>query len=133
MKTRHVLTLSALLPVLAACAAKGGRQRRRQPDGRRARHRSPGRHRTGRRNAGTGTGADRHRRTGTAGRRTGTGRHAAAGPGPGRRHRLQVIPNGQPFQPAAGKIEVTEIFGYVCPACAAFQPGRRVGRQQPAT
>ncbi|MGO4611182.1 hypothetical protein AB4142_33110, partial [Variovorax sp. 2RAF20] len=34
----------------------------------------------------------------------------------------QLIPNGQPFQPAAGKVEVVEIFGYVCPACAAFQP-----------
>jgi thiol:disulfide interchange protein DsbA len=44
----------------------------------------------------------------------------------------QVIPNGQPFQPAAGKIEVTEIFGYVCPACAFAVP-RVVGPwKQPA-
>ncbi|MCD9088181.1 thiol:disulfide interchange protein DsbA/DsbL [Stenotrophomonas sp. SY1] len=33
-----------------------------------------------------------------------------------------VIEGGQPFQPATGKIEVAEIFGYVCPACARFQP-----------
>ncbi len=33
-----------------------------------------------------------------------------------------VIEGGQPFQPATGKIEVVEIFGYVCPACARFQP-----------
>ncbi len=33
-----------------------------------------------------------------------------------------AIEGGQPFQPATGKIEVTEIFGYVCPACARFQP-----------
>jgi thiol:disulfide interchange protein DsbA len=32
------------------------------------------------------------------------------------------IKNGQPFAPRDGKIEVVEIFGYVCPACAAFQP-----------
>lgn len=32
------------------------------------------------------------------------------------------IEGGQPFQPAAGKIEVAEVFGYVCPACFRFQP-----------
>jgi len=32
------------------------------------------------------------------------------------------IPNGQPFAPRNGKIEVVEVFGYVCPACANFQP-----------
>jgi protein dithiol oxidoreductase (disulfide-forming) len=32
------------------------------------------------------------------------------------------IPGGQPFQPTNGKIEVAEVFGYVCPACARFQP-----------
>ncbi|WP_305804224.1 thiol:disulfide interchange protein DsbA/DsbL [Stenotrophomonas sp. YIM B06876] len=32
-----------------------------------------------------------------------------------------VIEGGQPIQPATGKIEVAEIFGYVCPACARFQ------------
>lgn len=34
----------------------------------------------------------------------------------------EVIQNGQPFAPLAGKIEVVEVFNYVCPACAAFQP-----------
>ncbi|HHW4681274.1 MAG TPA: thiol:disulfide interchange protein DsbA/DsbL [Xylella taiwanensis] len=33
-----------------------------------------------------------------------------------------VIQGGQPFQPVAGKIEVVEVFGYVCPACFHFQP-----------
>lgn len=33
-----------------------------------------------------------------------------------------VVPNGQPFAPLDGKIEVVEVFNYVCPACAAFQP-----------
>src|SRR5690606_39273697 len=32
------------------------------------------------------------------------------------------IPNGQPFAPRDGKVEVVEVFGYVCPACANFQP-----------
>ena len=32
------------------------------------------------------------------------------------------IGNGQPFAPLEGKVEVVEIFGYVCPACANFQP-----------
>lgn len=34
----------------------------------------------------------------------------------------EVIPGGQPYQPLNGKIEVVEVFGYVCPACARFQP-----------
>lgn len=33
-----------------------------------------------------------------------------------------VIEGGQPIQPATGKIEVAEVFSYVCPACARFQP-----------
>lgn len=32
------------------------------------------------------------------------------------------IPGGQPFSPRDGRIEVVEIFGYVCPACARFEP-----------
>ncbi len=32
------------------------------------------------------------------------------------------IPNGQPFDTTDGRIEVAEIFGYVCPYCAAVQP-----------
>ena len=32
------------------------------------------------------------------------------------------IPNGQPIETDAARIEVAEIFGYVCPFCAAVQP-----------
>ena len=32
------------------------------------------------------------------------------------------IPGGQAFAPAAGKVEVAEVFGYTCPHCAQFQP-----------
>jgi protein dithiol oxidoreductase (disulfide-forming) len=33
-----------------------------------------------------------------------------------------VIENGQPFEPLDGKVEVVEAFGYTCPHCANFQP-----------
>lgn len=32
------------------------------------------------------------------------------------------IPNGQPFDTTDGRIELVEVFGYVCPYCAAVQP-----------
>lgn len=32
------------------------------------------------------------------------------------------IPGGQPFEPAGGRIEVVEVFGYTCPHCATFEP-----------
>lgn len=32
------------------------------------------------------------------------------------------IPGGTPFEPAAGKVEVVEVFGYTCPHCASFEP-----------
>jgi len=34
----------------------------------------------------------------------------------------EEIKGGQPFDPLNGKIEVVEVFGYVCPACFRFQP-----------
>jgi len=33
----------------------------------------------------------------------------------------EVIENGQPFQAVEGKVEVAEVFGYLCPACARSQ------------
>lgn len=33
-----------------------------------------------------------------------------------------LIQNGKPFEPLAGKVEVVEVFNFVCPACAGFQP-----------
>ncbi len=32
------------------------------------------------------------------------------------------IQGGQPFQPRNGKIEVVEVFNFICPACARFEP-----------
>jgi protein dithiol oxidoreductase (disulfide-forming) len=34
----------------------------------------------------------------------------------------EEIPNGKPFEPLSNKIEVVEVFNFVCPACAGFQP-----------
>lgn len=47
---------------------------------------------------------------------------AKSGPGPVSGTDYEEIKDGQPWQPLNGKIEVVEVFGYVCPACAAFNP-----------
>jgi thiol:disulfide interchange protein DsbA len=41
-----------------------------------------------------------------------------------------AIPNGQPFDPANGQVEVVEVFGYVCPACNMLQPLMRAWKAQ---
>jgi thiol:disulfide interchange protein DsbA len=33
-----------------------------------------------------------------------------------------VIQGGQPYAPLNGKIEVVEVFNFICPACARFEP-----------
>ena len=40
------------------------------------------------------------------------------------------IPNGQPFETTDGRIEVVEVFGYVCPFCAAVQPTVRAMKEK---
>lgn len=45
------------------------------------------------------------------------------GPAPVEGTDYSVIADGQPFEPADGKIEVVEAFNYICPACAQFEPG----------
>ncbi len=47
---------------------------------------------------------------------------AAQGPAPVAGEDYIEVQGGQPFDPLAGKVEVVEVFGYVCPACASFQP-----------
>lgn len=43
------------------------------------------------------------------------------------------IEGGQPWQPVAGKIEVVEMFNYICPACYSFDPTLRNWKaKQPA-
>ena len=46
---------------------------------------------------------------------------APQGPAPVEGEDYLTIAGGVPFSPAAGKIEVVEIFGYTCPACFRFQ------------
>lgn len=46
---------------------------------------------------------------------------APQGPAPVEGEDYTTITGGVPFSPAAGKIEVVEIFGYTCPACFRFQ------------
>ena len=134
MKIRYALALAALLPILAACKADGSTNTTAAPAEPAA---AP---------AATTEPAAARRRAAKAPRRLPLKAKAPAeaapatapapttaaltGPAPVEGADYQVIPNGQPFQPATGKIEVTEIFGYVCPACAAFQP--LVGPWKPA-
>ncbi len=47
---------------------------------------------------------------------------APVGPAPVAGKDYVEIVNGQPFEPKNGKVEVVEVFGFVCPACARFQP-----------
>jgi thiol:disulfide interchange protein DsbA len=44
------------------------------------------------------------------------------GPAPVAGTDYEEIAGGQPYLPLDGKIEVVEVFGYVCPACASFHP-----------
>lgn len=45
-----------------------------------------------------------------------------AGPAPVAGTDYVQIEGGQPYAPTAGTIEVVEVFGYTCPACARFEP-----------
>lgn len=47
---------------------------------------------------------------------------APSGPAPVAGTDYVEIIGGRPYQPLDGRIEVVEVFGYICPACARFQP-----------
>ncbi|RZA21711.1 MAG: thiol:disulfide interchange protein DsbA/DsbL [Lysobacteraceae bacterium] len=55
---------------------------------------------------------------------------AAKGPAPVAGTDYIEIPAGQPFDTADGRIEVAEIFGYVCPFCASVQPTVRAMKEK---
>ena len=113
MKFRYALTLMALLPVLAAC----GKQETAVPA---AATTAPA----------TGAAAEAPAATPV---------EAAAEPAVANDNPIVAptgpalipgtdyveIPGGQPFDPLDGKIEVVEVFGYVCPACNMFQSSVR--------
>ncbi|CTP92829.1 thiol:disulfide interchange protein DsbA/DsbL [Xanthomonas graminis] len=128
MKTRFALTLMALLPILVACKAQDGTTDTVAPAAAAPAAAT----------AAPATGASDTAPAAAAGNaapatdatappaadapaapaaaRTPSGAEPVAGTD------YVDIPGGQPFQPTNGKIEVAEVFGYVCPACARFQP-----------
>lgn len=121
MKTRFAaLALAALLPLLAACKADDGTANTSAPAEPAA---TPATTEPAAPAAGSEAAAPVAEGDKTAASAAPAPTTAAlTGPTPVEGADYQLIPNGQPFQPAAGKVEVVEIFGYVCPACAAFQP-----------
>jgi len=127
MKTRFAIALMALLPILAACKAQDGTANTAAPTEPAAPSSTPATDAAPATNneAPAATGESSAAETAAAAATTPAPAPASSrptGPEPVAGTDYVVIENGQPFQPAAGKIEVAEIFGYVCPACAAFQP-----------
>ena len=125
MKIRYALALAALLPILAACKADDGTANTSaapaEPTTTPASTEPAAAPATD--NAGATPAAEGEKAAEAApAAAPAPTTTALTGPAPVAGEDYQEIPNGQPFQPVAGKVEVVEIFGYVCPACAAFQP-----------
>lgn len=128
MKLRKYLLAFALLPLLAACGAKNDSTDTTTPATDAATS-TPAQEPAAPTDAATAPAAD-----GTAAPAADAAAPAAdaaaapapvpaapTGPAPVAGVDYVLIPNGQPFQPLNGKIEVVEVFGYICPACASFQ------------
>ena len=123
MKSRHVLMLSLLLPLLAACGPKPATDATPSPEAPVATTAD----------AGAAPATDAPAAPADAAATTpaeGTDPVAAntnpivppQGPVPVAGKDYVEIPNGQPYAPLNGQVEVVEVFGYVCPACARFAP-----------
>lgn len=137
MKSRHVLMLSLLLPLMAACGPKPATDATPAAE-------TPAATTTDAAPApatdAAATPADATTATPTDGSDTDTAAAANTnpivppqGPAPVAGTDYVVIPNGQPYAPLNGQIEVVEVFGYVCPACARFAPEVSAWkRRQPA-
>lgn len=124
MKTRFAaLALMALLPILAACNAKDGSTDATAPAAPAA---APATEAPATETAATGenatAAADANSPAPAANTTPVPAPARPVGPEPQAGTDYVVVDGGQPIQPATGKIEVAEIFGYVCPACARFQP-----------
>ena len=127
MKIRLALVLTALLPLMAACTPQDGSDAATPP----AATTTPA---TTESSSAPATAANEAAATTPAEAAPAEPASAAAdntpvpaqarlvGPEPQAGTDYEVIEGGQPIQPAAGKIEVAEVFNYVCPACARFQP-----------
>jgi thiol:disulfide interchange protein DsbA len=126
MKTRFAMTLMALLPILAACKAQDGTANTAAPTEpatpATAPASEPAAPAAPATPAAAGETAAAAAATENAAAPSPSASARPTGPEPVAGTDYVVIENGQPFQPATGKIEVAEVFGYVCPACAAFQP-----------
>ncbi len=118
MKIRFALALTALLPLMVACKAQDGTADTTAPATTPAAQTTP-------EAAPAATEAAPASEAAPSDAAANTPVPAPArpvGPEPVAGTDYVAIEGGQPFQPATGKVEVTEIFGYVCPACARFQP-----------
>ncbi|KIQ26292.1 thiol:disulfide interchange protein DsbA/DsbL [Xanthomonas campestris pv. raphani] len=126
MKTRFALTLMALLPILVACKAQDGSSDTAPAP-------APAAETATAPAATPATDAAAPPAVGESANAPATATDTAAappapaprapnGPEPVAGTDYLDIEGGQPYQQAAGKIEVAEVFGYVCPACNAFQP-----------
>jgi len=126
MKTRFAISLLALLPILAACKAQDGTANTTAPTEPATPNSTPAAEPAAPSTEAPAASGDTAAAETAAAAATTPAPAAASsrptGPEPVAGTDYLLIENGQPFQPAAGKIEVAEIFGYVCPACAAFQP-----------
>ena len=127
MKTRFALMLMALLPILAACKAQDGTANTATPTEPAAPTSAPAAETAPAPTEPAPAASGETAAAETAAAEATTPAPAPAssqptGPAPVEGTDYVVIANGKPFQPATGKIEVAEVFGFVCPACAAFQP-----------
>lgn len=128
MKSRHVLMLSLLLPLLAACGPKPSTDTTPTDAAAPAAPATETATTTEAAPAADATGAPSDT---TAPAAAGAETASAAntnpvvppqGPAPVPGKDYVEIPNGQPYAPLNGQVEVVEVFGYVCPACARFAP-----------
>ncbi|MEL1263216.1 thiol:disulfide interchange protein DsbA/DsbL [Pseudoxanthomonas putridarboris] len=129
MKSRHVLMLSLLLPVLAACGPKPADTTATATDAT-----APDITEDAATPAAEPADADASPDAATPATDADAAAPADAtaagdnpivppeGPAPVPGVDYVEIPNGQPYAPLNGQIEVVEVFGYVCPACARFAP-----------
>jgi protein dithiol oxidoreductase (disulfide-forming) len=127
MKTRFALMLMALLPILAACKAQDGTANTATPTEPAAPTSTPAAETAPAPTEAAPAASGETAAAETAAAEATTPAPAPAssqptGPAPVEGTDYVVIANGKPFSPATGKIEVAEVFGFVCPACAAFQP-----------
>ena len=120
MNIRFALALTALLPLMVACKAQDGTADTAAPAAPAATEAAPAA--TPAPAAEAATGAPAAAATDAPVAPPIPAQARLVGPDPVAGTDFVVIEGGQAFQPATGKVEVAEIFGYVCPACARFQP-----------